>query len=787
MPASNPQNPNTPGTSQPATASLVPSPAYADLPALPSAANPQLSTLNSQLFAPPDLRPLPSGLRRYFTFLRRKWWIPLLTVLFFSGLAAAYYAWWPESYAATAHLWAAGRMGLQLREGTTYAEDNTTFAGTQIELLQSGLILGRAFNRVHNTLHINFPTNSEGKLELPTVKVSQLPKSAVLELKAKGPTENSTIAFLNATMDEFLAYKKEVRAANSGETYTSVSEQTIKQEADLKAEQDKLTAYMRENNVAVLEEQAKAASAYLTQLLADYSQLKLQYQLLDAMSTNSQMALAAGTNLLAGAPDLRQLTVDRGAASSGPPPEFLGAQQKLQEVRIMRSRLSKSLRPEHPKIVKLDEQIAEGEKLVEYFSQQSHEQLANARQTVKLRIDPMQETIKEWEAKVNNASERIAECERLKLNVARLQELHDHLLALLQTVDVSKNLDQENITILDRPSEAKDARRAILVAAFLLFVGLGAGLGLVFLVEQADDRVMSLEELGRRFEEWVVGQVPEVRRAKKKKRPALLDADDHRHIFAESHRNIRSALFFANYNEPRPKTLLVTSAIPSEGKSTVAANLARTIAFAGGRVLLVDGDIRRGVLHQLFETPQGPGLSDLLLNGGDLSHCVIPISLNSQPSTLIPQPSTLNPHPSPVSGPPADPQLSTINSQHSSGGLWLLPRGQTAHNSGELFLSEKCDRLLARMREEYDCVILDSIPVFAADDTTSLAPKVDGVLFVMRNKFTSADTARHALELLYERQAKVLGLIFNRADAHSRGYDYYKYAKFYHNGKKADR
>src|ERR1019366_8539399 len=101
--------------------------------------------------------------------------------------------------------------------------------------------------------------------------------------------------------------------------------------------------------------------------LAEFSQLKLQYQLLDAMSTNSQMALAAGTNLLAAAPDLRQLSVDRGTASSAPPPEILGAQQKLEEVRIMRSRLSKYLRPDHPKIIKLGEQIAQGQQLVEYF------------------------------------------------------------------------------------------------------------------------------------------------------------------------------------------------------------------------------------------------------------------------------------------------------------------------------------------------------------------------------------------------------------------------------------
>ena len=597
-----------------------------------------------------------SNFHRYLVFLRKKWYLLLLSVLLFGALAAVYINYWPVSYVSMAHMWAAGKAGLQLREGATYNEDSQNFAGTQIELLQSDKLSERAFARVLKAPGVIIPTNSEGKPKLVSIKVSQLPKSAVLRLKAKGPTETYTRAFLDATMDEFLAYKKEVHSATSGDTYTSVSEQIARQQADLKAAQDKLTGYQRDNNVAVLEEQAKAASAYLTQLLAEFSQLKVEYQLLEAMTLEGQFALASLTNMLVGTAGPKKLA-DSSLPYATPPPESLRAQQELGKIRIIRARLSKYLQPEHPKIIKLDEEISRGEKVVEFFSQQSRDQLANAKQTVKLKLDRVQETIKEWEAKVNNASVRIAEYERMKLDVERLQGLNDRLLGLLQTVDVTRNLDQENITVLDRASAAKDAKHTILVTAFLLFVGLGAGLGLVFLVEQTDDRVMSLEELGGRFQEWVVGQVPEVRRAKKKKRPALLDVDDRRHIFAESHRNIRSALFFANYNEPEPKTLLVTSAIPSEGKSTVAANLARTIAFAGGRVLLVDGDIRRGVLHQLFETPQGPGLSDLLANGGDLSQFVIPISLNSQPSTLNPQPFPASGQSSVVSGQPAGSHL----------------------------------------------------------------------------------------------------------------------------------
>ncbi|MGO9202538.1 MAG: polysaccharide biosynthesis tyrosine autokinase [Limisphaerales bacterium] len=767
--------PSPPAPAPPPDGAPVPYAGYPGAPAYPAALPPGAA---------------PWHFRRYLTFLRREWWLVLLSVLVFAGLAAAYIAQWPASYASTAHLWAAGRTGLRLNEGATYDEDAQTFAGTQIELLQSDVILGRAFNRVHDTLHLSFPTNSEGKPVLPAIRVSQLPKSAVLELRAKGPSRKLVPVFLSAVMDEFLAYKKEVRSATSGGSYASVSEQTAKQEAELKAEQDSLNAYMRENNVAVLEERAKAASAYLIQLLAQSSELKLQLLLLEAAAAEGPWAIGTFTNALAGAPDPRQLA-NPALPFASPPPEFMSAQQELEKVRILRTRLSKYLRPEHPKIVKLDEQIAQDEKLVEYFSRQSREQLASARQTVKMRTDRVQETIKEWETKVNDASERIAEYERLKLSVDRLQALHASLLSLLQSVDVSHNLDQENITILDRPSEATNAKKSALVAAFLLFLGLGAGLGLVFLVEQSDDRVRSLEELTGRFDEWVVGQVPEVPKARKKKRPALLEANDGRHAFAESHRNLRSALAFATgFNgEEKPKLLLVTSAIPNEGKSTVAANLARTLAFAGARVLLVDGDMRRGVLHHLFGLPQEPGLSDLLSDGGDLLKSVrdIPLApVNGAPRPL---------HSSAVASAKAehsDPPSSAVASAKAepsalrpltSGQLHLLPRGRSVDTPGELLLGPNCSRLLERVRKEYDCVILDSIPVFAADDTTSLAPKLDGILFVVRSSFTSADTARSALELLYERQAKVLGLVFNRANGKAKSYKYYKYASYYQNSK----
>jgi Mrp family chromosome partitioning ATPase len=117
--------------------------------------------------------------------------------------------------------------------------------------------------------------------------------------------------------------------------------------------------------------------------------------------------------------------------------------------------------------------------------------------------------------------------------------------------------------------------------------------------------------------------------------------------------------------------------------------------------------------------------------------------------------------------------------------LSLIPGGEPTTDSSELFLSSAFDQLLQEVQKQFDFVVIDSAPVFAADDATTLAPKMDGVLFVVRGSYTRASLARQALELLYQRQAKVLGLIFNRANSRTGSYSYYKYADYYQSAKRA--
>jgi capsular exopolysaccharide synthesis family protein len=217
-------------------------------------------------------------------------------------------------------------------------------------------------------------------------------------------------------------------------------------------------------------------------------------------------------------------------------------------------------------------------------------------------------------------------------------------------------------------------------------------------------------------------------------------------LYAESYRNLRSALLFLPIKGERPKIILITSALPGEGKSTVAANLAMTMASGGARVLLVDSDLRKGYLHDLLGLRKEPGLVELLHRPSDLDKI---IQTNSHENFAF------------------------------------ISRGCDVDQPGDILLSAALEQMLARWREQFDYVIVDSCPVFAADDATTLAPKLDGTLFVLRRQFAGTRMVQEALNLLNKRQARLLGLVFNRADASAQSYYYYKHSDYFRPAKPA--
>lgn len=683
---------------------------------------------------PPKFRP-----KKLLFFLRKFWWIPLVTVVLGFGLAAVIFLRTPPVFVSYGTLVETARLklpgGATIDDSGNNAADKANYLGTQDALLRDQRLMDMTTNRL-----ATFNTNRDilSHLSIPVgIQVFYSPVSSIYKVEARSGNPAYTPAYLNALMQSYLDYRKNTRAQVSGDTLSQLSEQIGRLTRDRKTAQDALSQYELSNNFAVLVPESTVAASYLVKLKTDLSDYQLQYQLLKARQLEADSGISGGTN----SNELLFQPLDKSGSGASSGSGRMDAKQQIEQLKAERDRLSKYLLPKHPKIVKLDEQIASAQKLLDFYSQQSQEQIEAARQALQIKIDSTQNFIKEYEDKVSEDNQKIAAADSLKQDVLSNQGMLDRLTALLQNVDISRNIDQDTLAILDpaTPSKRSYSEGESMLVHYSI-IGLVLGLGIVFFMAWRDDRFMSVVEVTERFGDSVVGQVPEIPEFSKTAPLALLDGNDDRHMYAESYRSLRSALLYLMVEGRRPKVVLITSSVPNEGKSTIATNLARTLAMGGSKVLLVDGDLRKGHIHEKLKLQSKPGLSDLLRQPDD-------------PDKFIQATDML--------------------------GFSLLARGSATRNPGDLFLSPAFDQILAHLRGQYDFILIDSCPVFAADDTSNIAAKADGTLFVVRSRFSHARAVREALALLFQRQAKVLGLVLNRSDSSIRSYQYYKYAEYY--------
>ena len=257
--------------------------------------------------------------------------------------------------------------------------------------------------------------------------------------------------------------------------------------------------------------------------------------------------------------------------------------------------------------------------------------------------------------------------------------------------------------------------------AFLgALLGLVASGGAVFLLEYLDRSVKSADDVRRAVGKPTLGNIP--RLSSTAASGALISWSDPYSAASEAFRTLRTNIRFAGVQKTLT-TLLVTSAEPGAGKTTVAANLAVVCAQAGLRVVLVDTDLRMPHLHAAFGLDNLAGLTDLLLSNAE------------DPSTYA--------------------QETEIDN------LRVISSGPLPPNPAELLGSKRMEYVLKTIRRQADMVIVDSPPVLAVTDAAVLAPKADGVLLVARMHKTARDAVRHAAEALQQVGGEVVGVVLN--------------------------
>ena len=278
---------------------------------------------------------------------------------------------------------------------------------------------------------------------------------------------------------------------------------------------------------------------------------------------------------------------------------------------------------------------------------------------------------------------------------------------------------------------------------FSAFVGLLFGFGLALLMEFLDDRVSNTDEAQRMIGAPTLGYIPVIEDTNVR----LLAAKSERkggsyggNTVLESYRLLRTNLQFSNVDRP-VSSLMVTSALPGEGKSITAVNLATAFAMAGRRVLLVDADLRRPSLHTKMAVAKHPGLTNVLLGTTPITEAIQETGVNN---------------------------------------LRILTSGLLPPNPAELFGSNAMLCLHQDLQALADIVIWDTPPVLAAADAQVLSANVDGVLFVLQHGMTRKSALRHATQVLKQARANILGIVFNRIDPQGkRDEHYYSYYQYY--------
>ena len=315
-------------------------------------------------------------------------------------------------------------------------------------------------------------------------------------------------------------------------------------------------------------------------------------------------------------------------------------------------------------------------------------------------------------------------------DIARQQALFDKIVARFDELDVMKGAEGLKVITLEKPKfgyqTAPSLSRSLGMGGTVGFLFV---LGLAYLIEWANRAYRSAEEIAQHLKLPVLGHIPitpgdsSTRRAKQaldsKLSPVLCSYFRNKSVHSEAYRAIRTALFFSNQGRGQ-QVLQVTSAVPADGKTTIASNIAISMAQMGKKVLLVDADMRRPQVNKLFgidEDEQEAGLSWLLQQvTGD----------REVPSEMLDQ--------------------AIVETEVAN--LSLIWAGERPDNPAELLASSRFDHVVDALRDRFDIVIIDSPPLLVVTDPSNIAPRVDGVLLVIRLRKDARPLAAQASRML---------------------------------------
>lgn len=569
--------------------------------------------------------------------------------------------------------------------------------------------------------------------------------------------------FANAIAEEYLEFKAEERMTTSQSTVISLTQQANRIRDELQRAESRVAAFERENRIIAIAERGNIAAMNLANLSSQAAGFRTQKLLLEAqqplLSESSDevilATLASSIRPLASGsrPPLATLRTDGGGgmmreatpAVAGPEamldlgilerPAWMQLSHRKARLEAELAELRTRFRDAHPRIQETLRAIKDAERELEVELQFALRQYYSDLEALEIRYTAARRAEAAWEDEAIEVSRKAKEYDTLQRSVERLRSLYSTVFNRLKEIDISIGIEPETVQIIQRATPpGSPASPQKLSSIFLAgLIGLGVGLGLVFGLEFIDDSIRFPDEVSKGLGLPFFGVVPSASWDPSDLRSHMLSNLDQKSGLAEAYRNIRSAFLFSGTQKDNG-VVVFTSAVPKEGKTTSCINLAVSLAQAGSRVLIVDGDMRRGEVHKFFGLEGGRGFSDVLTG-------------QAKPESVIQRTGIPN--------------------------LDVVATGPFPPNPAELALRPELRNFLEFARRSYDRILIDCPPVMAVSESGILAAQADGVVFVVWAGQTSRRLSQLSVQVLRERGANMIGCVLNNLEFARVGYYYY--------------
>jgi capsular exopolysaccharide synthesis family protein len=571
--------------------------------------------------------------------------------------------------------------------------------------------------------------------------------SRLVQISYTHPDPRLSSEIVNALVRTFVEENFKTKYESVTQTSDWLSTELADLQMKVQTSEEKLVRYQKDHGILGVDEKQNIVTAKLDELNRELTAAQT-----DRIQKESNNSLAAN-----------------GITPESSKPSREGASSMIERLREREAELNTQYAQAttqfgtgYPKVAELANQLKQVRTEMATEEGRMQQEIRNEYVAALQRENLLTTAFNEQKQEANQLNENSIEYSVLKRDADANRQLYQDLLQRLKEAGVSAGLRSSNIRVVDvartptYPIKPNIPRNLELG----LVLGLACGIGLAFLLESLDTSIRSMEEIAAISTLPALGTIPlqfpsngSLRKRLKPvtaatgdlELPSLVTYARPKSEAAEAYRSLRTSILLSAYGAP-PKVILVTSALPQEGKTTISANSALVLAQRGGRVLLIDADLRRPGIDRMFGFHSRGGLSTLISGGDKFEDVVVPF-------TDVPN-------------------------------LWILPAGPIPPQPAELLGSTVMKDHLARWRSEFEHIIIDTPPCLSVTDAVVLSPEADRIILVARAGKTTKVALRRACDLLLQVNARVMGIVLNALNMRSgEGYYYYSggYSNHYYN------